>query len=86
MAETAVGESRRLATNAGRGMGARKLRPGNRIDIDNDYVAVNEYFHELGWGDGLPVMPPTEDAVATMIGRSPPATKCLASCRQSKGR
>jgi hypothetical protein len=39
----------------------------SRIDISNNYVAVNEYFHEQGWSDGLPVMPPTEEAVATMI-------------------
>ena len=45
--------------------------PATRIDIDNDYVAVNEYFHEQGWSDGLPVMPPTEDAVATMIAGGP---------------
>ena len=49
-----------------------------RIDIDNDYVAVNEYFHEQGWSDGLPVMPPTEDAVATMMaGRPLPGDEVL---------
>ena len=52
--------------------------PATRIDIDNDYVAVNEYFHEQGWSDGLPVMPPTEDAVAAMIAGGPlPADELL---------
>jgi len=50
---------------------APKAGPATRIDIDNDYVAVNEYFHEQGWSDGLPVMPPTEDAVAAMIAAGP---------------
>jgi hypothetical protein len=44
-----------------------KVASASRIDIVNDYVAMNEYFHEQGWSDGLPVMPPTEEAVATMI-------------------
>ena len=50
---------------------ARTIGPATRIDIDNDYVAVNEYFHQQGWSDGLPVMPPTEDAVAAMIAGGP---------------
>ena len=46
---------------------ARTVGPATRIDIDNDYVAVNEYFHEQGWSDGLPVMPPTADEVAQRV-------------------
>lgn len=46
---------------------AKAAKPATRIDLDNDYVTVNEYFHEQGWSDGLPIMPPTEDAVAEMV-------------------
>ena len=60
---------------------ARTTGPATRIDIDNDYIAVNEYFHERGWSDGLPVMPPTEDAVAAMIAGGPlPGDRMLGSC------
>jgi hypothetical protein len=42
-----------------------------RIELADDFVAVNEYFHEQGWSDGLPVMPPTEDAVSAMVAAAP---------------
>ena len=29
-----------------------------------DFAAAQELFHSNGWTDGLPVVPPTEDAVA----------------------
>lgn len=32
-----------------------------------DAVAVNELFHRNGWTDGLPIMPPTEDAVRACL-------------------
>ena len=52
--------------------------PATRLDLADDVVAVNEYFHEQGWSDGLPVMPPTEDAVAAMVaGGLLPAAEVL---------
>lgn len=55
-----------------------KAGPATRIDFENDYIAVNEYFHDQGWSDGLPVMPPTEDAVTEMIaGANLPADRIL---------
>lgn len=37
------------------------------IMVDGDLEAVQERFRELRWTDGLPVMPPTEEAVARMV-------------------
>ena len=48
----------------------QKAAPASRIDLDHDYIAVNEYFHDQGWSDGLPIMPPTEAAVAEMVANS----------------
>ena len=33
----------------------------------DDFAAVQEYFHSRKWTDGLPVVPPTEDAVQAML-------------------
>ena len=35
-----------------------------------DVIAANELFHERGWSDGLPIIPPTEEAVAELLGAS----------------
>src|ERR1700677_4702021 len=32
-----------------------------------DVWAVQEFFHSNGWTDGLPIVPPTEDAVAACL-------------------
>jgi hypothetical protein len=45
--------------------------PATRFELADDFVTVNEYFHDQGWSDGLPVMPPTEDAVAAMVAAGP---------------
>lgn len=37
------------------------------FDIEDSYVEINETFYERGWTDGLPIMPPTEEAVAAML-------------------
>lgn len=37
------------------------------IEVDDALDALNELFHERGWTDGLPVMPPTEAAVERML-------------------
>ena len=33
----------------------------------NDNVDLIEWYFEQGWTDGLPVVPPTPEAVAAMI-------------------
>ncbi len=39
----------------------------SRRHTATDYFAAQEYLHSRGWTDGLPVMPPTEAAVAAML-------------------
>jgi hypothetical protein len=38
-----------------------------RIEVDDDLWAVNAFFEENGWTDGLPIIPPTEERVAQML-------------------
>ena len=33
----------------------------------NDFLEANELYHERGWSDGLPIIPPTEDLVLTFL-------------------
>ena len=35
-------------------------------NLDN-YVAVQEFFHSHNWTDGLPVVPPTPEAVKDLL-------------------
>ena len=37
------------------------------IDLDDSFAEINETFYERGWTDGLPIVPPTEQAVAAML-------------------
>jgi len=38
-----------------------------RVAFKGDLEEVNRFFYQSGWGDGLPIMPPTEEAVAEML-------------------
>src|SRR4051794_24260530 len=41
-----------------------------RVEVDEDLWAVNAYFEDKGWSDGLPIVPPTEERVNQMIAAS----------------
>jgi hypothetical protein len=41
--------------------------PGAAIESDDDFDAVNALVREKGWGDGLPVVPPTPARVEQML-------------------
>ncbi len=41
------------------------VRP--KVAVTGDLARVQAYFHDQGWTDGLPVIPPTEAAVAAML-------------------
>ena len=41
--------------------------PGTTIDTVDDLDAINDLYLERGWGDGLPIVPPTEARVARML-------------------
>jgi hypothetical protein len=50
-----------------------------RIAFTGSYEAVNRFFYENGWTDGLPIWPPTENAVAEMLtGTDLPADHVVA--------
>ena len=38
-----------------------------RFEIPDDIWAAQTFFEEKGWGDGLPIIPPTEERVAQML-------------------
>jgi len=38
-----------------------------RFEISDDIWAAQAFFEERGWGDGLPIIPPTEERVAQML-------------------
>ena len=37
------------------------------IDVDDDFDAINKLYLERGWGDGLPIIPPTAGRVEKML-------------------
>jgi len=41
--------------------------PGASIEAEDDFDAVNALVNQRGWGDGLPVVPPTASRVAAML-------------------
>lgn len=38
-----------------------------RIEVVDSTREINDLFHSKGWTDGLPIVPPTEEAVAEML-------------------
>jgi hypothetical protein len=38
-----------------------------RFEVGDDLWAAQEFFEEKGWGDGLPIVPPTEERVTRML-------------------
>ena len=48
---------------------------------------VNEFFYRKGWGDGLPIIPPTEEAVEEMLtGTDLPPDHIVAKIIPRKGK
>lgn len=41
-----------------------------RLDVDDDPVAFQQLATDAGWGDGLPLIPPTEDRVRAHVAAS----------------
>jgi len=46
------------------------VHPGlaQTLDLPDSFDAINDYFYEQGWTDGLPIVPPTAERVANMLG------------------
>ena len=47
--------------------GVTAARLPERIEVEADPNAMQEYFHAQGWSDGLPLVPPTPEAVRAML-------------------
>jgi len=41
--------------------------PASRIKFKGTYAAVNKMFYDKGWSLGMPIVPPTPEAVAAML-------------------
>ena len=44
-----------------------EVEKGARIIFKGNLEEVNRFFYQRGWTDGLPIIPPTEEAVAEML-------------------
>ena len=42
-----------------------------RVEVEGDPLAFNRFATDAGWGDGLPLIPPTADRVERMLGETP---------------
>ena len=42
----------------------------NRLEVDDDPAAFQKLATDAGWGDGLPLVPPTEDRVRSYVAAS----------------
>jgi hypothetical protein len=56
-----------------------KTENAPRIAFKGNLMEVNQFFYRKGWGDGLPIIPPSEEAVAEMMeGTDLPADHVVA--------
>jgi hypothetical protein len=46
---------------------AAPLYPAERIKFKGTYIALNKMFYDRGWSIGLPIIPPTPEAVVAML-------------------
>ncbi len=61
--------------------------PPPRIAFKGNYEDVNRFFYRKGWGDGLPIVPPTEEAVKEMMkGSDLPADHVVAKVIPRQGK
>lgn len=70
-ADKAFPEIVRMATQwqpaAARPMAAKPPYPAERISFKGTYESLNNLFYEKGWSLGLPIIPPTPEAVEAML-------------------
>jgi hypothetical protein len=64
---------------------ARERDPRDKAVFQGDLEAVNDYFRRQVWTDGLPIMPPTPQAVERMVAASGrAATEVIGTLRPSR--
>jgi hypothetical protein len=54
-------------TSAETRSGIERAEPPPRFAVEGSLAQVQDYFDEKHWTDGLPIVPPTEQAVAAML-------------------
>ncbi|MFC1841230.1 hypothetical protein ACFL1N_16805 [Thermodesulfobacteriota bacterium] len=65
----------------------QKTGKSPRIAFKGSLKEVNQFFYRKGWGDGLPIIPPTEEAVAEMLtGTDLPPDHIVAKVIPRKGK
>ncbi len=58
-----------------------------RVAFKGSLQEVNQFYYRKGWGDGLPIIPPTEEAVAEMLtGTDLPPNHIVATIIPRKGK
>jgi hypothetical protein len=58
-----------------------------RVAFKGSLQEVNQFYYRKGWGDGLPIVPPTEEAVAEMLtGTDLPPDHIVATIIPRKGK
>ena len=58
-----------------------------RIVFKGSLEEVNRFFYKRGWTDGLPIIPPTEEAIAEMLtGTDLPANHLVAELEPRRGK
>jgi hypothetical protein len=45
----------------------KNLEKPPRIIFSGDATEINQFYYRRGWGDGLPLVPPTEEAITEML-------------------
>jgi hypothetical protein len=66
---------------------AEKTEKPERITFKGNLEEVNRFFYRRGWTDGLPIIPPTEEAVAEMLkGTDLPADHLLGKLQSRLGK
>jgi hypothetical protein len=45
----------------------KEIEKPSKIVFKGDFEEVNRFFYKRGWTDGLPIVPPTEEAVTKML-------------------
>jgi hypothetical protein len=66
---------------------ADKKEASSRIIFEGSLEEVNRFFYRRGWTDGLPIIPPTEEAVQEMLlGTDLPADHLLGKLQSRLGK
>ncbi len=65
----------------------KEVEKTSRIIFKGNLEEVNHFFYRRGWADGLPIIPPTEEAVVEMLtGTDLPADHIVAKIGPMKGK